>query len=94
MSAASKKKNLFPELAKVFKGHYQVLPPRKTKGRPSVDLVKVRDGFLVTFTLKHLVRGQTFLGLYPTAANLPNADNLKVGDYALLGSGEILQIGK
>jgi hypothetical protein len=89
-----KARNPVPELTRVFKGSYQVLPPRKTKGRPSVDLVKARDVFLVTFTLKHLVRGQKFLGMYPTRQNLPDADNLNIGDYALLGSGEIIQIGK
>jgi hypothetical protein len=88
-------KNPIPELAQIFKGtNYRVLPPQKTRGRPSVEVLKVRGESIVTFTLKRLVRGQTFLGLYPTAANLPDADNLKIGDYALLGSGEIIQISK
>jgi hypothetical protein len=87
-------KDPIPELAQIFKGtDFRVLPPQKTRGRPSVEVLKVRGESLVTFTLKRLVRGQIFLGLYPTAANLPNADNLNVGDYALLGNGTIVQIG-
>lgn len=83
-----------PELAQVFKGTYGVAPPKRTKGRPSVQVVKVRDTYLLTFSLRRLVHNQTFLGFYPTAANLPKADNLKIGDYALLHSGEVVQIEK
>lgn len=87
--------NPIAELAYVFRGLYQVAPPLKTRGRPSVAVLEVGGGQpVLTFKLKRLVRGQTFLGLYPTAANLPNADNLNVGDYALLGSGEVIQIGE
>jgi hypothetical protein len=88
-------KDPIPELAQIFRGtDFEVLPPVKTRGIPCVKIVRDKGRIFITFMIKRLVRGQTFLGLYPTAANLPNADNLNVGDYALLGSGEITQIGK
>jgi hypothetical protein len=89
-------------LPAIFKSdRFTVLAPKKTRRflvwheRPSVQIRPViGNRFEVVFSLKRIVAGQTFLGLYPTASNLPDADKLRIGDYALLGSGEIIQIGK
>lgn len=71
---------------------FMVTPPLKTRGKPSVIIKPAKSGFLVTFKLPTVIRGQTFLGIYPAAATLPDPDGLKPGDYALLTSGEVLQI--
>lgn len=74
------------------KGAVHVAPPVKAVGKPKVLITKVRRTYRVTFQLKKLIPGQTFLGIYPAVATLPAADGLSIGDYALLASGEILQI--
>ena len=91
-----KTENPMPALRKLFmeQGCIQVARPVKTLGKPRVEITKVRGKTRVTFQLKKIVRGQTFLGIYPAAATLPDADGLRVGDYALLASGEVLQITK
>jgi hypothetical protein len=88
-------KNPVLELAQIFKGNeFTIQTPRKTRGKPSVEINKNGKRYLITFSLKKLVSEQKFLGLYPSAVNLPNANNLKVGDYGLLLSGEVVQIGE
>jgi hypothetical protein len=88
-----KTKDPVPELEQILKGtKYFIMPPTKTRGAPSVQVANIRGQHTITFALKRLVPGQTFLGIYPTTANLPDADKLTRGDYALLHSGEIVQI--
>lgn len=83
-----------PTLQKLFmeQGSVKVSPPVKILGKPGVEITKVRGKTKVTFKLKKLIKGQTFLGIYPAAATLPDVDGLTIGDYALLASGEVLQI--
>jgi len=74
-------------------GGFSVAPPEQQSGRrPSVVIVKVKEKYQLTFKLPKVVPGATFLGIYPARATLPDADGLQVGDYALLQTGEILQI--
>jgi hypothetical protein len=88
-----KTKDPMPELRKLFlKNFFQVDPPKKSRGEPRVTIAEVKGELKVTFRLPVIVKGQNFLGIYPAAATLPDADRLAVGDYALLQSGEILQI--
>ncbi len=83
-------------LSTVFKGNqFTIQAPKKARGaKPTVAIARAGDQYFITFALKKLIKGQKFLGLYPTIRNLPNADNLRIGDYCLLGNGEIVQIGK
>jgi hypothetical protein len=60
----------------------------KTRGKPRVDIKHNR----ITFRLKKIIKGQTFLGIYPSSTNLPDAGELVIGDYALLQSGEVVQV--
>lgn len=87
-------KNLMPRLQKMFMepAGFEISPPIETTGKPRVIIRTVKGKTRVTFQLTHLVPGQTFLGIYPAAATLPPANELNVGDYALLASGEVLQI--
>jgi hypothetical protein len=88
-----KTENPMPTLQKLFmEPGVKVSPPMKTLGKPRVEITKVRGKTRVTFQLRKIIKGQTFLGIYPAAATLPDADGLKAGDYALLTSGEVLQI--
>ncbi len=73
---------------------FVVTAPIRARKYPRVIVQRIKNRTVLTFALSRLVEGQTFLGFYPSAANLPTADNLKVGDYALLASGEIVQIGQ
>jgi hypothetical protein len=82
-----------PKLQSLFlKQGFMVAPPVKTRGKPGVMIDPVKTGFVITFRLPKIISGQTFLGIYPAAATLPDPVGLKLGDYALLASGEILQI--
>ena len=85
--------NPMPILLKLFleKG-VEVNPPAKTRGKPRVEIGNAEGKCTVTFQLKRVIKGQTFLGIYPAATTLPDADGLTIGDYALLASGEVLQI--
>jgi hypothetical protein len=88
-------KNPMLILAAIFKSdHFTVNPPQKTRGKPAVDIRTEGTEFFVQFSLRKIVQGQRFLGLYPTARNLPDANNSKIGDYGLLASGEVVQIGE
>lgn len=88
-----KTQNPMPLLQKLFLGNeVKVAPPVKTRGQPRVEIKNFRGKPRVTFRLRKLIPGQTFLGIYPAAATLPDADGLNAGDYALLASGEIVQI--
>ena len=90
-----KTKDPMPALQKLFMERgVKVARPVKTIGRPRVEITQVRGKTRVTFQLRKIMKGQTFLGIYPAAATLPDADGLKAGDYALLTSGEVLQIIK
>ncbi len=71
---------------------YFVMPPKITISEPMVLVNYLKGQPRLTFHLKKRVRRQRFLGIYPAAATLPEADRLRIGDYALLQSGEILQI--
>jgi hypothetical protein len=83
-----------PILREIFLGNRNgaVVKFSKRTGSPTVSIKEVEGKYVVTFRLPKLIRGQTFLGVYPSAESLPAADGLTVGDYALLQSGEILQI--
>lgn len=82
-----------PKLLSLFQGAgFVVAPPVKTRGKPKVTVDCVKRGFVVTFRLPKIVRGQTFLGIYPAEATLPDPTGLQPGDYALLTTGEVLQI--
>ena len=89
-----KRQNPMPVLRRLFmeRGAVHVSPPVKTIGKPKVLITKGPRQHQVTFYLNTLIPGQTFLGIYPVAATLPAADGLSIGDYALLISGEIVQI--
>jgi hypothetical protein len=88
-----KPKNPMPTLRQMFleKG-FRVATPIRTRGQPRVMIRNVDGENVVTFKLPKLIPGQTFLGIYPAAATLPDPDGLNAGDYALLASGEVLQI--
>ena len=82
-----------PKLQSLFLTQgFMVTPPRKTRGKPGVVITPAKSGFAVTFKLPKIIPGQTFLGIYPAAATLPDPAGLNLGDYALLASGEVLQI--
>ena len=88
-----KAENPMPTLQKLCLGsEFNVDAPIKTRGRPKVLINYKRGKYHLTFQLKKIIKGQTFLGIYPAATTLPDADGLRVGDYALLASGEVLQI--
>ena len=89
-----KTKDPMPTLQKLFlqPGGFKVAKPVKTLGKPRVEITQVRGKTRIKFQLRRIIKGQTFLGIYPAAATLPDADGLKAGDYALLTSGEVLQI--
>jgi hypothetical protein len=83
-----------PELRKIFmesrpSSSVSVL---KTRGRPRVEITQKLNTRVIIFHLRKTIKGQTFLGIYPLRSNLPDADGLIVGDYALLQSGEVIQI--
>jgi hypothetical protein len=87
-------KDPMPLLLTLFmsKDNFPVIETMKTRGRPAVLVTQKTGKYHVTFKLKKLFPGQAFLGIYPAAATLPSADGLTHGDYALLDSGEVLQI--
>ena len=87
-------KNPMPALREIFLDRmgFIVTAPKQARRHPRVIVQRINNRTVLTFALSRLVEGQTFLGIYPAAATLPDADGLKVGDYALLQSGEILQI--
>jgi hypothetical protein len=85
-----------PQLRQIFTGNRPVswvLAAVKTRGKARVEIIsQANDNYLITFRLKKVVKGQTFLGIYPARTTLPDADGLAIGDYALLQSGEVIQI--
>jgi hypothetical protein len=83
-------KDPMPKLRKIFMGSRldSSVVTVKTRGKLRVEI----NGSLIIFRLKKIIKGQIFLGIYPSSTSLPNADGLTPGDYALLQSGEVIQV--
>jgi hypothetical protein len=77
----------------IFSGdRFLVQPPKQTGGDPKAEILISGDVYLVTFFLPKLVPGQSFLGLFASREDLPDAHESSIGDYALLSTGEVIQL--